>query len=125
RAVNPMLIKGQLVGGCAQGLGGSLFEEFSYDANGEPLSVTYADYLLPSLHDVPQVEVLLTEDAPSPFNPLGIKGAGEGGINGVGAAIAGAIDDAVGKFGIATQLPVTPLRLKRAIAGQGRSVPQR
>jgi carbon-monoxide dehydrogenase large subunit/6-hydroxypseudooxynicotine dehydrogenase subunit gamma len=121
RAVNPMMIKGQLVGGCAQGLGGSLFEEFSYDPNGEPLSVTYADYLLPTVHDVPQVEVLLTEDAPSPFNPLGIKGAGEGGINGVGAAIAGAIDDAVGVFGIATQLPVTPVRLKQAIAGKSHS----
>lgn len=118
RAVNPMLIEGQLVGGCIQGLGGALFEEFSYDQNGEPLSVTYADYLLPTARDVPQVQVLISEDAPSPFNPLGIKGAGEGGINGVGAAIAGAIDDAVGVFGIATRLPVTPLRLKRAIAGK-------
>ena len=94
RAVNPMLIEGQLVGGLAQGLGGALFEEFCYDDRGEPLSTTFADYLVPTAHDVPAVELLLTEDAPSPRNPLGLKGAGEGGVNAVGAAIASAIDDA-------------------------------
>jgi carbon-monoxide dehydrogenase large subunit len=112
RAVNPMLIEGQLVGGCVQGLGGALYEEFLYDELGEPLSVTYADYLIPTARDVPEVQVLISEDAPSPFNSLGIKGAGEGGVNGVGAAIAGAIDDAIGTFGIVVRLPVTPQRLK-------------
>src|SRR3954471_10103868 len=111
RAVNPMLIKGQLVGGFAQGLGGALFEEFCYDGRGEPLSSTFADYLVPSAHDVPVMEVLLTEDAPSPRNPLGLKGAGEGGVNAVGAAIASAIDDAIGQPGAITRLPVTPGRL--------------
>jgi CO/xanthine dehydrogenase Mo-binding subunit len=108
RAVNPMLIEGQLVGGFAQGLGGSLFEEFRYDERGEPLSVTFADYLLPSASEVPAVEILLTEDAPSPLNPLGIKGAGEGGITAVGAALATAIDDALQRPGLVTRLPVTP-----------------
>ena len=108
RAVNPMLIEGQLVGGFAQGLGGSLFEEFRYDARGEPLSVTFADYLLPSASEVPAVEILLTQDAPSPLNPLGIKGAGEGGITAVGAALATAIDDALERPGLVTRLPVTP-----------------
>jgi carbon-monoxide dehydrogenase large subunit len=92
RAVNPLLIEGQLVGGCEQGLGGALCEEFSYNQNGEPLAVTFADYLLPTLRQTPDVEVLHTEDAPSPHHPLGLKGAGEGGINGVGGIIASAIN---------------------------------
>jgi aerobic carbon-monoxide dehydrogenase large subunit len=112
RAVNPMLVQGQLVGGLAQGLGGALSEEFRYDAQGEPLSVTFADYLVPMLHDVPTADILITEDAPSPLNPLGLKGAGEGGVNAVGAAIASAIDDAIGQPGTIDRLPVTPARLK-------------
>ena len=112
RAVNPMLVEGQLVGGFAQGLGGALSEEFRYDAQGEPLSVTFADYLLPMLHDVPAPDILITEDAPSPLNPLGLKGAGEGGVNAVGAAIASAIDAAIGQPGAIDRLPVTPARLK-------------
>jgi len=115
RAVNPMLIEGQLVGGFAQGLGGALYEEFLYDARGEPLSVTFADYLIPTAYEIPFVDILLTEDAPSPRNPLGIKGAGEGGVNGVGAAIASAIDDALHAPGTIRALPVTPARLHDAI----------
>ena len=112
RAINPKLIKGQIVGGFAQGLGGALYEEFLYDENGAPLSVTFADYLMPRAHDVPTIEVLITEDAPSPRNPLGIKGAGEAGTTGVGAVIASAIDDAIGMAGAVTRLPVTPQRLR-------------
>ena len=67
------------------------------------------------LRDVPAVDVLLTQDAPSPRNPLGLKGAGEGGINAVGAAIAAAIDDALGRPGAITRLPVTPQRLRALI----------
>ena len=116
RAVNPMLIRGQIVGGFAQGLGGALLEEFLYNDRGEPLSVTFADYLMPTAHEVPQIEVLLLEDAPSPLNALGLKGAGEAGITGVGAAIAAAIDDAIGMPGAVTRLPVTPQRLKAILA---------
>jgi aerobic carbon-monoxide dehydrogenase large subunit len=112
RAVNPKLVEGQLVGGLAQGLGGALSEEFVYDDRGEPLSTTFADYLVLTAHEVPAVDVLLTEDAPAPGNPLGLKGAGEGGVNAVGAAIAAAIDDAIGQPGAITQLPVTPARLR-------------
>jgi carbon-monoxide dehydrogenase large subunit len=115
RAVNPMLIEGQLVGGFAQGLGGALSEEFAYDERGEPLSVTFADYLVPTAREVPAVDVLVTEDAPSPRNPLGLKGAGEGGVNAVGAAIASAIDDALGWPGAIDRLPVTPARLRDLI----------
>ncbi len=115
RAVNPLLIEGQLVGGCVQGLGGALCEEFRYDQSGEPLAVTFADYLLPTLRQTPDVEVLLTEDAPSPHHPLGLKGAGEGGINGVGGAIAGAIDDALGMPGAVTELPMSPQKVRELL----------
>jgi carbon-monoxide dehydrogenase large subunit/6-hydroxypseudooxynicotine dehydrogenase subunit gamma len=108
RAVNPMMIEGQIVGGFAQGLGGALYEEFLYADSGAPLSVTFADYLLPTSCDVARVDVLLTEDAPSPLNPLGLKGAGEAGVTAVGATIASAIDDAIGAPFAVTSLPVTP-----------------
>jgi aerobic carbon-monoxide dehydrogenase large subunit len=122
RAVNPMLVEGQIVGGCVQGIGGALFEEFLYDERGEPLSVTFADYLMPTVREVPRVEVIVSEDAPSPLNPMGLKGAGEGGANAAGAAIAAAIDDALGGRNIITELPVTPQRLKRLMrrVSQGR-----
>jgi carbon-monoxide dehydrogenase large subunit len=107
RAVNPMLVKGQLMGGLVQGVGGALLENFRYDDAGQPLSVTFADYLLPMLHDAPEIELLLQEHAPSPFNPLGIKSAGEAGIIAVGAAIASAVDDAIGRPGAISQLPIT------------------
>ncbi|HXF88288.1 MAG TPA: xanthine dehydrogenase family protein molybdopterin-binding subunit [Xanthobacteraceae bacterium] len=115
RAINPMLVEGQIAGGCAQGIGGVLLEEFAYSANGDPLSVSFADYLLPTAREIPELEVILRQDHPSPLNPLGIKGAGESGINGVGAAIASAIDDAIGIPSAITQLPVTPQRLKALI----------
>ncbi len=116
RAVNPMLVEGQITGGMAQGLGGALYEEFVYGADGEPLAVTFADYLMPTAREVPPIEVIVTEDAPSPLNPLGVKGAGEGGITPVGAAIASAIDDALQKPGAVTQLPITPQRLRALMA---------
>jgi aerobic carbon-monoxide dehydrogenase large subunit len=118
RAVNPMLVEGQIAGGVAQGVGGALFEEFLYDARGEPLSVNFADYLMPTAREIPPVEVLITEDAPSPLNPLGLKGAGEGGVNPVGAAIAAAIDDAIGMPGAVKELPVTPQRLRQMLRGR-------
>jgi CO/xanthine dehydrogenase Mo-binding subunit len=116
RAINPALVHGQIVGGYAQGLGGALFEEFSYSERGDPLAATLADYLLPALHEVPAPEVLLREDYTSPLNPLGIKGAGESGITAVGATIASAIDDAIGMPGAVRQLPITPQRLRRLLA---------
>ena len=115
RAVNPMLVEGQIVGGFVQGLGGALFEEFLYDERGEPISVTFADYLMPSAREAPLTEVLICEDAPSPLNTLGVKGAGEGGANAVGAALAAAIDDAIGWPGAVTQLPITPRKLRELL----------
>src|SRR5450631_4251193 len=118
KAVNPKLVEGQIAGGFAQGLGGALLEEFLYDENGEPLSVTFADYLMPTAREIPELSILITEDAPSPLNPLGLKGAGEGGANPVGAAIASAIDDAIGRPGAVTRLPVSPQRLKALMAAR-------
>ncbi len=112
KAVNPKLVEGQIAGGLAQGIGGALIEEFLYDENGEPLSVTFADYLMPTAREIPESTILITEDAPSPLNPLGLKGAGEGGATPVGAVLASAIDDALGRPGAVTELPVTPQRLR-------------
>ncbi|HEY4920051.1 MAG TPA: xanthine dehydrogenase family protein molybdopterin-binding subunit [Xanthobacteraceae bacterium] len=118
RAINPTLVKGQIAGGFAQGLGGALFEEFVYSERGDPLSATFADYLMPTARETPTIEIILTEDAPTPLNPLGIKGAGESGITAVGATIASAVEAAIGMPGAITALPITPQRLKRIIDGK-------
>jgi carbon-monoxide dehydrogenase large subunit len=115
-AINPMLVEGQIAGSMVQGLGGALFEEFLYDPNGTPLCLTFSDYLMPTLAEVPDLDVLVTEDAPSPLNPLGVKGAGESGITGVGAAIASAVNDALGLPGAVKELPITPRRLREIMA---------
>jgi carbon-monoxide dehydrogenase large subunit/6-hydroxypseudooxynicotine dehydrogenase subunit gamma len=120
RAINPMLIEGQITGGLAQGIGGALYEEFRYDERGQPLAVTFADYLMVTAREMPSVAVLISEDAPSPRNPLGIKGAGEAGTNAAGAAIAAAIDQAIGVPGAVVQLPVTPQRMHHILRAHDR-----
>lgn len=115
KAINPMLVEGQIVGAAAQGIGGALLEEFVYDEYGQPLAASFADYLMPTCHEMPDVECLVREDAPSPINPLGVKGAGEGGITAVGAAIASAVDDALQKPGAVHALPLSPERLYRIL----------
>ena len=116
RAINPMLVEGQLRGGVAQGIGGTLLEEFRYDEDGQPQAVTFIEYRLPTAAEIPPVDVLLCQDAPSPGNPLGVMGAGEGGISAVGAAVANAVRDALGLPGSVGQLPLTPARVC-ALAG--------
>ena len=119
RAINPTLVEGQLVGGLAQGIGGTLLEELRYDEAGQLLTASFMDYLLPSASEMPaHVRVLITEDAPSPLNPLGVKGAGEGGVVGAPAAIANAVVDALGVE--VRELPLTPERI-RALASQASS----
>jgi carbon-monoxide dehydrogenase large subunit len=115
RAVNPMLIEGQLHGGAAQAIGGALFEEFTYDEEGNPQATTFMDYLLPTMAEVPELVTVISEDAPALHNPLGVKGAGEGGITGVAAAIAAAVDEALGEPGIVRRVPITPARLRQAL----------
>jgi carbon-monoxide dehydrogenase large subunit/6-hydroxypseudooxynicotine dehydrogenase subunit gamma len=121
RAINPMLVEGQLRGGVAQGIGGALFEEFRYDETGQPQAITFIEYRLPTAAEIPPVDVLLFQDAPSPGNPLGVMGAGEGGINAVGAAVANAVRDALRLPGGVGQLPLDPARvcaLAQATTGQ-------
>jgi carbon-monoxide dehydrogenase large subunit len=120
RSINPMMIEGQLVGGLAQGVGGALFEEFTYTEAGDPQAVTFADYLMPTLQETPEPEILLTEDFPSIRTPLGIKGAGEAGITGAAGAIASAIDNAIGIPGAVTETPVSPQRLKKILREHGK-----
>jgi CO/xanthine dehydrogenase Mo-binding subunit len=115
RAINPMLVEGQIVGGFVQGLGGALLEDFRYSERGDPLSVTFADYLMPTARETPTVEIIVTEDFPTNLNPLGIKGAGESGITAVGAAIANAVEDAIGLPGAIRELPITPQRLREIL----------
>lgn len=111
RIINPMTTRGQVIGAAVQGIGGALYEEFSYDDDGTPTATSFMDYLLPAAREMPDVEILLTEDAPSPDNPLRAKGLGEVGIIAVGAAIASAVDDAL-RDGVHTdRLPITPQQL--------------
>ncbi len=105
-AVNPQLVEGQIVGGAAQGLGGALLEELAYDPAGQLVSGSFMDYLLPTAAEVPRVDVLITEDAPTPLNPLGVKGAGEGGTAAAGAVIANAVSDALDTEVL--RLPLSP-----------------
>jgi len=116
-AVNPKLVESQLAGGAVQGIGGALSEELLFTATGEPVAISFADYALPTADQVPDIECLVTDNAPSPLTPLGLKGAGELGINGAGAAIAAAIDEAIGTPGAVTHLPVTPARLRAILRG--------
>jgi CO/xanthine dehydrogenase Mo-binding subunit len=119
RAINPMLVEGQLRGGVAQGIGGALFEELSYDDTGQPQAITFIEYRMPTAAEIPPVDVLLCQDAPSPGNPLGVMGAGEGGINAVGAAVANAVRDALGLSGGVGQLPLTPARVRNLLEQAG------
>jgi carbon-monoxide dehydrogenase large subunit len=105
--INPMLVEGQVVGGTVQGIGGALLEEFIYDADGQLLTGSLADYLLPTAADVPGIE-LIHLHAASPLNPLGLKGVGEGGAIAPPAATANAVADALSPFGI--EVNSTPIR---------------
>jgi len=111
RAINPMLVRGQLVGGAAQGIGGALLEEFRYDKRGQPLCTTFADYTWPRAADLPEIQVAVFEDAPAPDNPLGARGAGEGGTTGCGGAIANAVRDALQLADGVGALPLRPDRV--------------
>jgi carbon-monoxide dehydrogenase large subunit len=115
RALNPMLVEGQIAGGVAQGIGGAVYEEFLYAEDGTPTSTTFMDYLIPTVLEVPDVETLVTEDAPSPINPLGVKGAGEGGTTAVAAAIASAVDDALRIPDSITTVPIRPDFLRHLV----------
>jgi carbon-monoxide dehydrogenase large subunit/6-hydroxypseudooxynicotine dehydrogenase subunit gamma len=115
RAVNPGLVEDQLRGGVAQGIGGSLFEEFCYDGDGQPLSTTFLDYLMPTAAEVPAVQLLVCQDSPATTNPLGVRGAGEGGLTAAGGAVVNAVRDALssaaGSPVVLSSLPLRPDRI--------------
>ena len=100
RKINPATLNGQSVGSIVQGLGGALLEEFVYDAEGQLLTGTLADYLLPTATDFPSIRSTVLELVPSPHNPLGAKGAGEGEIIPVGGVIANAVAQALASFDV-------------------------
>ena len=114
RAVNPRLLRGQLAGAAAQGIGGALFEEVAYDENGQPLSVTFADYMLPTAAELPEVEVTIIEHG-SESNPLGIKGGGEAGIVGSLGAVANGVAEAIGAGADILSSAVSPARVWHAL----------
>ncbi len=104
RLINPMMVEGQIIGGVVHGIGAALYEWMIYDADGQPQTGTYADYLLSTADVVPRIEVHHME-SPTPLNPLGIKGAGESGTIAAPAAVASAVEDALRPFGGADQRP--------------------
>jgi carbon-monoxide dehydrogenase large subunit/6-hydroxypseudooxynicotine dehydrogenase subunit gamma len=115
RAINPMIVEGQLVGGAVQGLGFALLEEIGYDDQGQLQTASLADYLLPTSYDAPSIKTVLIEQARSPSNPLGVKGVGEVGPTGVGAAIGNALADALRLQNGIDELPLAPERVLDAI----------
>jgi carbon-monoxide dehydrogenase large subunit len=111
KVINPLIVEGQVHGGVAQGVGGALFEEMIYDGEGQLLTGTFLDYLVPTAMELPAIETVHLE-FPSPRNPLGIKGLGEGGAISPPAAIANAIDDALAEFRVRVcETPASPARV--------------
>ena len=114
--INPMLLKGQIVGAIVQGLGGALLESLVYDDEGQLLTGSLADYLLPTASDFPRIRAVVTETHPSPINPLGAKGAGEGGVVPVGGVIANAVASALAPLNVRPrELPLSPPRIWQLI----------
>ena len=118
RIVNPLTAHGQAIGAVVQGLGGTLLEHLAYDADGQFLAGSFMDYLLPSAADFPRIRALVLENSPSPHNPLGAKGGGEGGIVPVGGVVANAVAAALSCLGAAPNtLPLTPPKIWELIHG--------
>jgi len=107
RVINPMTLRGQVIGAVVQGLGGACLEHLQYDGEGQFLTGSLADYLLPTASDFPNLRCVITEDHPSPNNPLGAKGAGEGGIIAAGGALANAVANAL-QGAEPRRLPLSP-----------------
>ena len=108
-----MLVEGQIMGGAVQGLGGILCEAIAYDANGQLLSGSLMDYALPIAGDIPAMRII-HQHSPSPLNPLGVKGVGEGGAVAPPAAIANAVCDALAPFGV--EINATPISPQQIVA---------
>jgi CO/xanthine dehydrogenase Mo-binding subunit len=119
--INPTIVEGQIFGGTAQGIGGAHYEKLWFGSNGEVLTTNFAEYIVPSAVEIPHIEIHHL-DRPSSLNPLGVKGVGEGGAIPVPAAFAGAVEDALGPFGVrVAAVPLTPpMILKQIKEGRAR-----
>ncbi len=117
--MHPPSLEGQIIGGIAQGIGAAFLEEMRYDDDAQLLSSTYGEYLLPSIHEVPDIE-LYHHETPSPFTEYGVKGAGEGGRMVAPPALASAVEDALAPFGVeVNEVPMTPERVRGWIRAAG------
>jgi carbon-monoxide dehydrogenase large subunit len=117
RLVNPMIVEGQLVGGTVHAIGNALYEWMGYDDQAQPVTTTFADYVMPTATELPRIEVKFAE-FPSPLNPLGVKGVGEGGACVAPPAIVNAVVDALAPFGVThVDSPLTSEKIWRAIRG--------
>jgi CO/xanthine dehydrogenase Mo-binding subunit len=114
RQLNPLIVEGQIIGGVAQGLGGTFLEELTYDEDGQLTTGTFADYMMPNVYNMPPVRTLVLEEAKAPGNVLGVKGVGEVGPSGVAAAVGNAIADALNASAGLNSLPFTPQRVLQA-----------
>ena len=124
RIINPLTVHGQAVGSVVQGLGGAIMEHLVYDQQGQLLTGSLADYLIPTASDFPNIRAVVLENHPSPINPLGAKGAGEGGIIAAGGVMANAVANALSAFGAQPrELPLTPTRVWE-LAQAGRKEPR-
>jgi aerobic carbon-monoxide dehydrogenase large subunit len=113
--LNQMLVDGQIHGGVAQGVAQALYEEFVYDADGNPLTTSLIDYAIPTIGEIPQIETVKME-TPTPLNPLGAKGVGESGTIGSTPAVQNAVIDAVSHLGVRhIDMPLHPMRVWEAI----------
>jgi carbon-monoxide dehydrogenase large subunit len=115
KIINPLTSEGQVCGGIVHGIGNALFERMHYNEDGQPITTTFADYLLPTATEVPNIECLFHETL-SPLNPMGMKGVGEVSIVAVTAAVASAVENALQEYGVRIRdVPITPMRLLELI----------
>ncbi|MGH6769211.1 MAG: xanthine dehydrogenase family protein molybdopterin-binding subunit [Xanthobacteraceae bacterium] len=119
RIINPLTLKGQVIGSLVQGLGGAFMEHLVYDEQGQLLTGSLADYLLPTASDFPRLRAIVMDEHPSPINPLGAKGAGEGGMVAAGGVIANAVANALQSFNVdLRELPLSPSRVWEMAQGR-------
>jgi len=114
--VNPMTLAGHIRGGTAQGIGTTFYEHFYYDETGQLLSASFADYLIPTVHELPTDIRVGHVETPSPYTEYGIKGGGEGGRMGAPGALCSAVEDALSSYGVKVdELPLTPMRVRKLV----------
>ena len=119
--INPMMVDGQIQGGVVHGIGNALYEWMGYDDSAQPVTTTFADYLLPTATEVPMLDTIYKETR-SPLNPLGVKGVGEAGTIPAAATVISAIEDALTPFGVRIgRFPITPMHIVQMIQSVSRA----